>query len=97
MDKDARNIIIAPVLTEKALKLKAEKNSYTFWIHPSVNKIEVAKAIQELFKVRAIGVRTYNLKGKPKRLGRWTGKKPNRKRAIVDLKEGDTIALFEGM
>ena len=97
MYKDARNIIIAPVLTEKALKLKAETNSYTFWIHPSVNKIEVAKAMQELFKVTPIGVRTYNLKGKPKRLGRWTGKKPNRKRAIVSLKEGDTIALFEGM
>ena len=97
MDKDARNIIISPLLTEKALKLKADTNSYTFWVHLDANKIEIGKAIEELFKVRPLKVRTFNLMGKPKRLGRWTGRKAKKKKAIVKLKEGDTIAVFEGM
>lgn len=97
MDKDARNIIILPLLTEKALKLKAETNSYTFWVHPDANKIEIGKAIEELFKVKPLEVRTLNLMGKPRRLGRWSGRRARRKKAIVKLKEGDTIAAFEGM
>ncbi len=97
MNKDARNIIISPVLTEKALKLKAETNSYSFWVHPMANKIEIMNAVKELFKVKPLEARTYLVKGKPKRLGRWTGRKAKRKRAIVRLKEGDTIPAFEGM
>lgn len=97
MNKDARNIIISPVLTEKAIKMKAETNSYTFWVDINANKIEIGKAVEELFKVKPLGVRTYNLRGKPKRLGRWTGRRPRRKKAIVRLKEGDTVTAFEGM
>ncbi len=97
MDKDPREIIIAPVLTEKAVKIKAESNNYTFWVDVNANKIEIGRAIEELFKVIPVSVRTYNLKGKPKRLGRWTGRRARRKKAIVKLKEGDTISAFEGI
>ncbi len=97
MDKDARNIILSPLLTEKALKLKTETNTYTFWVHLDANRIEIGKAIEELFKVKPLKVRTSNLKGKPRRFGRWSGRKARRKKAIIKLKEGDTIAVFEGM
>lgn len=97
MDKDARNIIIAPVLTEKALRIKGESNCYTFWVDVNANKIEIGKAIEELFKIKPLSIRTYNLKGKPKRLGRWLGRRAGRKKAIIRLKEGDTISAFEGM
>ena len=95
--KDARTIIIYPIVTEKAIKLKTDGNKYTFCVARDANKIEVKHAVEELFKVRVLDVATQNMNGKPKRLGRFAGKRSSWKKAICTLKEGDKIEIFEGV
>jgi large subunit ribosomal protein L23 len=94
---DARNVIIAPVVSEKSYGL-LDRNAYTFTVHPDANKIEIRQAIEEIFNVRVDKVNTLNRQGKRKRNRRsWTfGRRPDTKRAIVTLVEGDRIDLFEG-
>ncbi|NLV15766.1 MAG: 50S ribosomal protein L23 [Syntrophomonadaceae bacterium] len=96
MTKEARDIVIKPVVTEKTMNLLAE-NKYTFIVDKRANKIEIKNAIEEIFKVKVDKVATVNMKGKPKRMGRFEGRKPNRKKAVVSLKPGHRITLFEGM
>ena len=94
--KDARDIIIAPVVSEKSYAL-IEDNVYTFVVHPDAAKPEIRSAIEEIFDVKVLKVNTLNRKGKTTR-NRKTGKagsRPNRKRAIVTLAEGDSIDLFK--
>lgn len=95
--KDPRAIILYPIVTEKAVKLKTDQNKYTFCVAREANKIEVKKAVEELFKVRVLEVTTQFMKGKPKRLGRFFGKRSSWKKAICKLKEGDKIEIFEGV
>lgn len=95
--RDSRNVILSPVVTEKALKLKEKFNIYTFRVLPDANKIEIKHAIESLFKVKVIAVNTQSRKGKPKRLGRYSGYKPDWKKAICKLKEGSKIEIFEGV
>lgn len=95
--KDARAIIIYPVVTEKAVKLKTDNNKYTFRVGLEANKIEIKHAVEELFKVRVLRVTTQSIKGKPKRLGRYEGRRSRWKKAICTLKEGDKIEIFEGV
>ena len=94
---DARDVIIAPVVSEKSYGL-LDRNAYTFNVHPDANKIEIRQAIETIFNVRVDKVNTLNRQGKRKRNRRsWTfGKRPDIKRAIVTLVEGDRIDLFEG-
>jgi large subunit ribosomal protein L23 len=94
--RDYRDIIIKPVVTEKSMNLLAE-NKYTFIVDKRANKTEIKNAIENIFNVRVEKVRTMNVKGKPKRLGRFEGRTPNRKKAIVTLKPGQKISLFEGL
>ncbi|ADI02976.1 MAG TPA: 50S ribosomal protein L23 [Syntrophothermus lipocalidus] len=94
--KDARDIIVRPVITEKSMNLMAE-NKYTFIVDKQANKTEIRKAIEEIFHVKVDNVRTINVKGKKRRMGRFEGYKPDRKKAIVTLKAGHKIPLFEGM
>lgn len=94
--KLAREIIIKPIVTEKSVDLMAE-NKYCFKVAPGSNKIEIKKAIEEIFKVRVINVATINVKGKKKRVGRSVGMTSGYKKAIVTLAEGDTIEVFEGL
>jgi len=94
--KDYRDIIIKPVVTEKSMDLLAD-NKYTFIVDKHANKTEIKSAIEHIFKVRVEKVYTINIKGKPKRMGRFEGKRPDRKKAIVALKPGQKIRLFEGM
>lgn len=94
--KDPRDIIIKPIITEKATSLK-ELNQYVFEVHPDANKHEIKKAVEELFKVKVKKVRTINVKGKPARWRRVEGRRRSWKKAIVTLKEGDVINLFEGV
>ncbi|RKZ20011.1 50S ribosomal protein L23 [bacterium] len=94
--KEPREVIIRPVITEKATRLK-ELNQYVFEVHPDANKHEIKKAVEELFKVKVKKVRTINVKGKPARRGRIEGRRKSWKKAIVTLKEGDVINLFEGV
>ena len=86
---DARDIIIKPVVTEKSVSLM-EHNKYVFRVALSANKIEI-------FKVKVIDVNTVRVKGKVKRMGRYEGKTSDYKKAVVQLAEGDSIEIFEGM
>ncbi len=94
--KNPQDIIKRPVITEKSTSLLAE-NKYTFIVDLEANKIEIRKAIEELFNVKVEKVRTMRVKGKNKRVRNRWGKAPDVKKAIVTLKEGDKIQLFEGM
>ncbi|MBP1760814.1 MAG: ribosomal protein [Firmicutes bacterium] len=94
--KDYRDIIIKPVVTEKSMDLLAD-NKYTFIVDKNANKTEIKNAIEHIFKVEVAKVYTMNIKGKPKRMGRFEGKRPDRKKAVVALKAGQKIRLFEGM
>ena len=93
---EARDIIIRPLITEKSTALMAE-GKYVFEVAKAANKIEIAKAVSEIFKVKVEGVNTINVTGKVKRMGRFIGKRSDYKKAIVKLAEGNTIPLFEGM
>lgn len=94
--KDYRDIIIKPVITEKSMDLLAD-NKYTFIVDKRANKTEIKNAIENIFKVKVVRVSTLTTEGKVKRMGRFEGKTPNRKKAIVTLKPGHKIRLFEGM
>ncbi len=94
--KDYRDIIIKPVITEKSMNLLAD-NKYTFVVDRRANKTEIKNAIENIFSVKVDNVRTISIKGKLKRMGRFEGRTPNRKKAIVTLKPGQKIRLFEGM
>ncbi len=93
--KDPREIILQPVMTEKSLLLKERNNQVTFWVHPEANKIEIKKAVETIFNVKVEKVQTVRVKGKPKRLWRYQGQRPVRKKAIVRLAPGETIEFFE--
>ena len=94
--KEAQKIIRRPLITEKSTRQKEEGRQYVFEVHRDANKIEIQSAVEQLFKVTVLQVRTSNVLGKVKRLGRRYGKKPDWKKAIITLKEGDRIDFFEG-
>ena len=92
---NARSVIIRPVISEKSYALLAA-NKYTFRVLEKANKTQVRQAIEEIFGVRVLGVRTQWVKPKPKRRGYTTGKRRQWKKAIVTLHPEDSIELFEG-
>ena len=94
--KDPRDVIIKPVVSEKSYGL-LDEGVYTFVVHPSANKTEIRQAVESVFGVRVVNVNTLNRKGKLKRNRRQAtfGKRPDTKRAIVTLADGDRIELFE--
>jgi len=94
---DEYKIIRRPVITEKGTILKEENNQLVFEVDPSSNKSEIKKAVEKLFKVRVVSVQTQNRLGKPKRLGRFPGRRKSWKKAIVTLREGDRVDFFEGV
>ncbi len=93
---DPYQIIKGPLVTEKSTTLRAEENKYTLFVSLKANKTEIKRAVEELFKVEVIKVNTFNLKGKKKKLGIHEGYRPKRKKAVVTLKPGNTIRMFEG-
>lgn len=90
-----REIIIAPMITEKSGNQLELNNSYTFKVSMNANKVEIKKAIERIFSVRVLSVNTITMLGKPKKLGKYEGKRSDWKKAIVTLKPGDKIADFE--
>jgi large subunit ribosomal protein L23 len=88
-------VLIKPVVSEKSYEGIAH-NKYTFQIHPDAHKTQVRQAVEELFEVKVVGVNIVKVQPKPKRRGRITGTKPGWKKAIVELKAGDKIEIFEG-
>jgi large subunit ribosomal protein L23 len=95
--KDLYTILKKPLITEKSNLLKEEQNQIVFAVDKRANKIEIKKTIEKFFKVNVIKVHTINMRGKRKRLGRTQGKKPDWKKAIVALKEGESVDFFEGV
>ena len=94
--RSPQDVLKKPVVSEKTMGLLAE-NKYTFLVDPAANKIEIKNAVQKAFKVTVLDVRTISVKGKIKRMGKHVGKTPNKKKAIVTLKDGDKIELFESI
>ena len=90
------DVLRAPKMSEKTLSLKEEANQFAFEVDQRANKIQIKESIEKSFKVSVLKVRTMNVRGKKKRLGRYQGLKSSWKKAIVTLKEGDTIEFFEG-
>jgi large subunit ribosomal protein L23 len=93
---DASQVIIRPVVSEKSYVLSAA-NRYTFRVHPSAHKTQIRQAVQELFDVHVIDVRTLSVKSKPKRRGAISGRTRAWKKAIVQLREGESIPIFHGL
>ena len=95
MKRDPRTIILEPVITEKTARRREVKNEVVFKVAKNANKIEIRHAVEDLFSVSVLMVRTLAVHGKLKRLGQFQGKRASWKKAIVTLREGDTIEFFE--
>ncbi len=93
---NAYDIIIAPIISEKSMTMLADQK-YTFKVNAKANKIEIKKAVEEIFKVEVEKVTTLNVIGKNKRVGVHEGKKSDWKKAIVKLKGTKTIEFFESL
>ena len=91
---DVYGVIKRPLITEQGMHIVQTQNSYPFAVDQRANKVQIRDAVEKLFGVSVIGVRTANRKGKPRRRGRRSGRTPNWKKAFVKLKEGETIELF---
>jgi len=94
--RDARDVLVRPVISEKSVGM-VEENKYTFWVSNEANKIEIKYAVEKMFKVKVDEVRTLKVKGKEKRQGRYVGRTPDRKKAIVTLEAGNKIEGFAGL
>ena len=92
---DARQVLIAPVVSEKSYSL-IDENKYSFRVHEKAHKTQVRQAVEELFDVHVANVNIVKVQPKPKRRGLVRGKKPGWKKAIVELREGDRIEIFQG-
>jgi len=92
--KDLRDVILAPVVSEKSYDLIENNNTYTFIVDPRSNKSEIKSAVEQVFGVRVVRVNTMNRKGKLKRQGWKMGRRKNTKRALVTLAVGNSIDLF---
>jgi large subunit ribosomal protein L23 len=94
---DSRQIIKSHITTERTTRLREKNNEYVFEVDRRANKFTIKKAVEEAFKVKVDSVRTINVAGKRRRLGRNEGKTSVWKKAIVRLKEGESIGIFENI
>lgn len=93
---DASQVIIRPVVSEKSYVLSGA-NRYTFRVHPDAHKTQIRQAVQELFDVHVLEVRTLSVKSKPKRRGVTSGRTRAWKKAVVQLRDGESIPIFHGL
>ena len=93
--KDHRDVLVAPVVSEKSYGL-LDQNKYTFVVHPDANKTEIKIAVEEVFGVKVTAVNTVNRRGKRRRTRTGWGKRPDTKRAVVSVAEGQRIDIFSG-
>ena len=92
---EARDILIRPIVTEKSTALM-EQGKYTFRVPLAATKIQIRQAVEQIFKVKVQAVNTIRYEGKLKRMGRTQGRRSDWKKAVVTLKPGEAIELFEG-
>jgi large subunit ribosomal protein L23 len=88
-------VLLRPVISEKSYE-QITQNRYTFKVHPDAHKTQIRQAVEELFDVKVVGVNIVKVQPKPKRRGLHRGIKPGWKKAIVQLRKGDSIEIFEG-
>jgi len=93
---DATQVIIRPVVSEKTYVL-AELGKYTFRVADVAHKTQIRQAVEELFDVKVVAVRTSSVRSKPKRRGQTAGRTRQWKKAVVQVREGDTIPIFRGL
>ncbi len=93
---DLSQVLIRPVVSEKTYVL-ATAGKYTFRVHPDAHKTQIKQAVEELFDVSVVAVRTVSVPSKPKRRGYTSGRTREWKKAIVQVREGDTIPIFQGL
>ncbi|MEJ2688913.1 MAG: 50S ribosomal protein L23 [Deltaproteobacteria bacterium] len=94
---DLYGVIKKPCLTEKGTTLQEAHNQIVLEVAPQANKIEIRQAVEKMFNVKVDQVRTLNMHGKKKRMGRHQGKRPDWKKAVVTLAEGHTVDFLEGL
>jgi large subunit ribosomal protein L23 len=95
MSLHPNQVLLAPVVSEKSYEL-IDQRKYAFRVHPDAHKTQVRQAVEELFDVRVQGVNIVKVQPKPKRRGLIRGQRPGWKKAIVQLREGESIEIFEG-
>jgi large subunit ribosomal protein L23 len=88
-------VLLAPVVSEKSYAL-IEEGKYAFKIHPDAHRTQVRQAVEEIFGVHVVSVNVLKVQAKPKRRGRFLGTKPGWKKAVVQLRAGDSIEIFQG-
>lgn len=91
MSKNQKELLIRPLLTEKMTGLSESRNQFAFEVVKRANKIQIKSAVEKQFDVTVLSVRTMIMPGKKRRMGRFEGKRPSWKKAVVSLKEGDVI------
>jgi large subunit ribosomal protein L23 len=96
MSLHPNEVLLAPVVSEKSYAQIEENNTYSFRIHPDAHKTQVRQAVEELFDVKVLRVNIAMVQAKPKRRGFHKGTKPGWKKALVQLKPGDSIEIFQG-
>jgi large subunit ribosomal protein L23 len=89
-------VILRPVLSEKAV-MEIDRGKYAFYVHPDANRSQVKDAVEQVFEVDVVRINLQNVAGKRKRMGRFLGKRPDRKKAIVTLAAGQKIQQLEGL
>ena len=94
---NVHDVIRRPLVTEKSTIAREEANVVTFAVDPAANKVEIERAVEELFQVQVISVRTMRMPRKSRRVGKFLGRRPEWKKAIVQLAEGQSIEFFEGV
>ena len=94
-NKSLFNVIRRPIISEKSIALREALNQVTFEVDMGANKIEIRKAVEQLLEASVSSVNTLIVRGKSKRIGRYTGKRPNWKKAIVTLNEGESIEALD--
>jgi large subunit ribosomal protein L23 len=97
MKADLRPLIKTHIATERSTRLREQNNEYVFEVDRQANKYQIKQAVESAFKVKVAAVRTMIVPGKPRRMGRFEGKTPTWKKAVVRLQRGQSIAIFENI
>jgi large subunit ribosomal protein L23 len=97
MKRGPHDVLLRPLLTEKITAMRESGNKVGFVVRSDANRIQIKRAVESALKVRVERVNVLNVMGKTKRLGRFAGKKPDWKKAIVTLKEGEKLEMYEGV
>ncbi|RME22672.1 MAG: 50S ribosomal protein L23 [Deltaproteobacteria bacterium] len=95
--KKPEQIVLRPIITEKTNRLQEEHNQVVFRVAKDANKIEIRQAVEKLFGVKVVSVKTYRTPKRWRRVGRGVGRRPSWKKAIVKLRQGDRIEFFTGV